>query len=160
MATFANFNICSTICNASWRKRETASADLLDTTEGARYCTVGYQRQRRTEAAHLLDEPEVIFSSNRVIQHQSLQGNTPPQLLRFVPRRFPWWRTFLQHQSQVCSIRSTGPLRSTSELRTRDLDCQMTRFCSRVERWFGRFFCEVYFAVSLSCSPCAFERIP
>ena len=73
-ATFANFNICSTICNASWRERRTAIADLLDTTEDAKYCTVGYRRQRRTEAAHLLDETEVIFSSNSVCRAGHCHG--------------------------------------------------------------------------------------
>ena len=113
-ATFANFNICSTICNESWMERETAIADLLYTTEDAKYCTVGYRRQRRTEAAYLLVEAEVIFSSNSVIRAGLLPWNTP---LR-------GGEQFLQHQSQVCPIRSTGPVwRKTSELRTRDLDC-------------------------------------
>ena len=62
-----------------------------------------------------------------------------------------------QMSTVVCPVRSTGPVWRTSELGTRDrktpgLSQELTRVCSRMERWFGRCL----FLRGVSCSPCAF----
>ena len=85
----------------------------------------------------------------------SAMGNTLLQLLRFVPQRFPWWRTFLQHQP-----RSTGPVWRTSCASVNWTVTGVDTILLAYGKVVRTFFCEVYFAVSLSCSQRSFERIP